>query len=170
MKRILALLAVTSLGAAACGGGDSASSDPRVAELATKMLEADDALTSDSGEAKCAAEKIVNGLPSDTVDVLLESEEVDLAEVDLTIDEQKVVLDGMFECVDFNRELRDQFIADGATEEQANCATDAMGEEEMRAIVELSFADDDGDTGEEAMALIFGIFGDVAECGIDFAG
>ena len=139
MKRILALLAVTSLGAAACGGGDSASSDPRVAELAAQMLEADDALTSDSGEAECAAEKIVNGLPSDTVDVFLESEEVDLAEVELTIDEQKVVLDGMFE-------------------------------EEMRAIMELSFADDDGDTGEEAMALIFGIFGDVAECGIDFAG
>ncbi len=151
MYRILTALTASTLLLSACGGSSDASSDnasgqneEMISSLATELASEPDSPISDPEDARCAAEKMVDGIGADRMKELDDSSltDVGLGSLDLTDSEITVVVDALSECVDLNAfmvaELSGQF-----GEEAANCLIDELGDDFVNQLMAAGISGDD---------------------------
>ena len=168
VRRLLEAIALLS---AACGdGGDSGgmSDDPKVVEVASILQDDQDFPMSDA-EANCAARRIVDNVPSDTLDTMLANPDAELGEV-TDPETAMTVLDGIFDCVDIEALMVQSMVEDGTPEDQAQCIAKGFGEDEIRSFMELAAMDDEAVDDAVAFEILARMFELAGECGLDLGG
>ena len=143
--------------AASCGGGDgSVPEDSRVDDVVA-FLEGNgtdgDALELPEAETRCVAEALVAGLDSDLLDEVLAGTFDD----DPPPGAEAVLIDALFGCAAMQQFMIDSMVADGATQEEAECFAGAFDEDVMRVMMtsELTGEDPDPAIEEELMSAVF---------------
>ena len=170
-KLSLVMITAIALLSAACGdGGDSGgmSDDPKVVEVASILQDDQDFPMSDA-EANCAARRIVDNVPSDTLDTMLANPDAELGEV-TDPETAMTVLDGIFDCVDIEALMVQSMVEDGTPEDQAKCIAEGFGEDEIRSFMELAAMDDEAVDDAVAFEILARMFELAGECGLDLGG
>jgi hypothetical protein len=165
-KRLLSVLVcLFALVAASCGGGDdSATDDSRVDDVVDDSRvddvvafldedSANDDFQMSDSQTRCVAEALVAGLDSDLLDEVLAGTSND----DPPPGSEVVLIDALFGCAALQQFMIDSMVADGATQEEAECFAGALGEDMMRAMMtsELTGEDPDPAMEEELMSAVF---------------
>jgi hypothetical protein len=154
----IACICLFALFAASCGGGDvSAPEDSRVDDVVAFLdgESAEDAFQMSDSQTRCVAEALVAGLDSDLLDEVLAGTLVD----DPPPGSEVVLIDALFGCEAMQQFMIDSMVADGATQEEAECLAGALEEDIMRAMMtsELTGEDPDPAMEEELMSAVFGV-------------
>ena len=162
----IACICLFALFAASCGSGDdSAPEDSRVDDVVAFLdgESAEDAFQMSDSQTRCVAEALVAGLDSDLLDEVLAGTLVD----DPPPGSEVVLIDALFGCAAMQQFMIDSMVADGATQEEAECFAGALEEDIMRAMItsELTGEDPDPAMEEELMSAVFEM---MVTCG-DFA-
>jgi hypothetical protein len=149
----LAVVAFVTFFATACGGDSGG--DARVDEVVAFLEEesaVDDVQLTDS-ENRCVAGEIVAGLDSDLLDEFLAGDPDD----DPPEGTELVLIESLFDCVDMNQVMIASMVADGATQEEAECFADALDAETLETMMtaELTGEDPSPELEEELMATVF---------------
>lgn len=149
----LAVITFIALFAVACGGDSGG--DPRVDELVAFLEEesaVDDVQLTDS-ENRCLAEALVAGLDDNLLDELLAGDPKD----DPPEGTELVLIESLFDCVDMNQLMVDSMVADGATQDEAECFAGALDAETLETMMtaELTGADPSPEEEEALMAVVF---------------
>ena len=149
----LAVVALLAFCAAACGG--SSGGDARVDEVVAFLEEesaVDDVQLTDS-ENRCLAGEIVAGLDDDLLDELLEGNPKDEPPEGAEL----VLIESLFDCVDMSQFMVDSMVADGATQEEAECVASALDAETLETMMtsELTGTDPSPEEEEALMAVLF---------------
>lgn len=162
--RIMWSIAATlALLATACGGG-SDRDQALVDALAADLMEGEDALANDQGEADCAAEKTYDALGEERMAELgITVETPDPTSVSLTEAEVDGVLDALFDCIDMQASLARTIQGDDLTAEDAECVVGEIGDDGLRTMMRTGMSgQEDADVGE-----LLAIMGAAAEsCGV----
>jgi hypothetical protein len=144
-------------------GADDSGDEARVDEVAAFLEEesavADVQLT--DSENRCLAEALVANLDGDLLDEVLAS--------DSNLDDppegtELVLFESLFDCVDMNQLMVDSMVADGATQEEAECFTGALDAETLETMMTAEVTGTDP-SPEEAEALMATIFEVMFTCG-----
>ena len=162
-RLMLALVCLVALVASACGGGDDSADDPRLDEVVTWVLEGDaddEAFDLSESQARCMAGKMVDGLDDDMLDVVLAGTLSD----DPPPGAELVLIESLFDCVDLTQLMIDQMVADGASQEEAECFSGAFSEDTMRALMTSEFTGEDPPPGAEE-ELMSAVMGAMMTCG-----
>ncbi len=171
-KRIVLLVAVVALVAAACssadsGGGDSLSgADAELADAITQAMMEDADPTSPFGEeeAACFGTSIVSemgsarlielGLDIDAVESGTSPSDVDLTEADID-----AMVKVMTTCVDFREVVVQEFDGIGISDEGIACIKDGMSDDLMSEMARAAFDDEAADNSaatDEMFGVIMG--------------
>lgn len=130
----LGLVAVAPLAVAACGGDDDGG-DVRQ-QVIDKITDGDDAPTGE--QAGCMADGLIASLGEKRVKELLEVPDGSDIEDVLSSDEQAKFASAAVACIDARSMVRDQLVGSGFSEADADCVLDAIGEDELDAMIESS--------------------------------
>ena len=154
----IACIFLFALFAASCGSGDGfASEDSRVDDVVAFLdgESAEDAFQMSDSQTRCVAEALVAGLDSGLLDEVLAGTLVD----DPPLGSEAVLIDALFSCAAMQQFMIDSMVADGATQEEAECFAGALEEDIMRAMMtsELTGEDPDPAMEEELMSAVFGV-------------
>lgn len=170
MKKIWWMIACLAVFSAACGDSDSTSAgasidDPRVQEVAD-VLKGDEDFPIEDSEAECAASRLVGDLPDDAIQLMLDNPDGDITE---SVDAETAVLafDGILDCVDIRRAMVESMVADGSSQEEAECMADVFGEDELREFLAMSVQPEAEMDDSAALALLGKIFEAAGDCGLD---
>ncbi|MDG1087458.1 MAG: hypothetical protein P8P20_06975 [Acidimicrobiales bacterium] len=149
----LAVITFIALFSVVCGGDSGG--DPRVDELVAFLEEesaVDDVQLTDS-ENRCLAEALVAGLDDNLLDELLAGDPKD----DPPEGTELVLIESLFDCVDMNQLMVDSMVADGATQDEAECFAGALDAETLETMMtaELTGADPSPEEEEALMAVVF---------------
>jgi hypothetical protein len=149
----LAVVAFVAFLAAACGG--NAGGDARVDEVVA-FLEKESALDDvqlTESENRCLADGIVAGLDDDLLDELLAGNPED----DPPKGAELVLVESLFDCVDMNQLMVDSMVAEGATQEEAECFAGALDAETLETMMTSELTGTDPSPEEESalMAVVF---------------
>jgi hypothetical protein len=163
-KRLaIALACLSALFVSACGGGTD-SSDDRVDALAALIQEDyendNGGLTLTDGQIRCMAGEMVAGLDDDVTDELLAGNTLD----DPPPGAELVVVDAMFTCDTMTQIMIDEMVAEGATQEEAECFANGFDEEFMRMMVTSDLTGEEP-SPEEEEAVMAGFFEVMMTCG-----
>ena len=156
-KRLLSVLVcLVALVAASCGGGDdSATDDSRVDDVVAFLDEdsANDAFQMSDSQTRCVAEALVAGLDSELLDEVLAGNFDD----DPPPGAEPVLIDALFGCAAMQQFMIDSMVAEGATQEEAECFAGALEEDMMRAMMASQLTGEDPDPAmeEELMGTVF---------------
>ena len=153
-KRLaIALACLSALFVSACGDGKDSSDDARVDSLAALLQESyeedDGDLTLTDGQIRCMAGEMAAGLDDDVVDELLAGN---------TLDEpppgaELVIVDAMFTSDTMTQIMIDGMIAEGATQEEAECFANGFDEDLLKAMLTSeATGEDPSPEDEEALA------------------
>ena len=156
----LAVVAFVAFFAAACGGNSGG--DARVDEVVAFLEEEsalDDVQLTDS-ENRCLADGIVAGLDDDLLDELLAGNPKD----DPPKGAELVLVESLFDCVDMNQLMVDSMVAEGATQEEAECFAGALDAETLETMMSSELTGTDPSPEEEA-ALTAVVFEAMFTCG-----
>lgn len=168
MTKLRVMIAVLAVGAVACGGDGGSSGgmsdDPLVKEVAA-VLQGDQDFPMSDEEANCAAQGMVDGIPSDTLDQMLANPDAELSEV-ADAEMALVALDAIFDCVDIETLMVQSMVEDGTPEDQARCVAEGFGEEELRSLMQMASAGEDP-SDDAGLEILFKMFELAAECGLD---
>jgi hypothetical protein len=164
--RALAAGCALALTLAACGGDDDdaagdAADTPVAQALADELLTGDSPISTED-EARCVSGEIVNGVGEDRLDELgVTADSVgSIQDIDFTDGELETIVDSMFECVDMEAAMAEEF-AEEFGEEGAQCFAENLDQELMADLMTSSFAGDDAPMSDE----FFQAFLDIAsEC------
>lgn len=106
-------------------------------------------------ETRCVAEALVAGLDSDLLDEVLAGSFDD----DPLPGSEVVVIDALFGCAAMQQFMVNSMVADGATQEEAECFAGAFDENTMRVMMTSEFTGEDPDPAmeEELMSAVFGV-------------
>ncbi len=159
MKK-LAVVAFVAFFAAACGGDSGG--DARVDEVVAFLEEesaVDDVQLTDS-ENRCLAGEIVAGLDDDLLDELLDGNPQDEPPEGAEL----VLIESLFDCVDMSQFMVDSMVADGATQEEAECVASALDAETLETMMTSEFTGTDP-SPEEEEALMVVLFEVMLTCG-----
>ena len=106
-------------------------------------------------ETRCVAESLVAGLDSDLLDEVLAGSFDD----DPPPGSEVVVIDALFGCAAMQQFMVNSMVADGATQEEAECFAGAFDENTMRVMMTSEFTGEDPDPAmeEELMSAVFGV-------------
>lgn len=170
LKLVAALTAVVMM-AGACGdddggGGGSASADsPLVQAIVDDMMADEGAMTSDRGEAECFVGGVVGGVGEDRLTELgvTESNVPALDEIEWTQGEAESIVDSMFDCIDMGESFMSEMEFGDLDDAQTECVQGVFTEDVLKDFFVASLTND-----EEAGSGIMALFGELAECGIDF--
>lgn len=164
-KRLLLIFAcLIAVVGASCGGGDDAAAEDSRVDDVVVFLEGDgtdgDGLELPAVETRCVAEALVAGLDSDLIDEVLAGTFDD----DPPPGAEPVLLDALFGCVSLEQLMIGSMVAEGATQEEAECFAGAFDEGTMRAMIssELTGEDPDPAMEEELMSAMFEV---IMTCG-----
>jgi hypothetical protein len=167
-KRLLLIFAclIAVVGASCGGSDDSAAEDSRVDDVVAFLDEdsADDAFQMSDSQTRCIAEALVAGLDSELLDEVLAGTFGE----DPPPGAEPVLIEAVFGCAAMEQFMVDSMVADGATQEEAECFAGAFEEDIMRAMMtsELTGEDPDPAMEEELMNAVFEVMmtcGDFAE-------
>jgi hypothetical protein len=144
----LALVAAAPLTIAACGGDDDAGGGGDTRQrIIDEMMEGDEADGPTAEQAACMADGIIDALGEDRANELLEVEDDAEIEDVLTSEEQTTFAQLGLGCVDARELMTEQMVASGMSEEQATCVVDAIGDEQLEAMMEAEL---EGGTADQA--------------------
>ena len=173
LRRSLVLFALAA-SVAACGGDDdggdsgdvAAAADTPVGKALTEelMAESDDSPISTEEEARCVAGGIVSGVGEERLEELGVTADTaigsDIEDIDFTADEIGTIVDSMFDCVDVQAAMAEEFEEDFGAE-GAQCVAENLDQDLMRDLMASSMIGDDDEMPDE----FFQAFLDVAaEC------
>ena len=156
-KRLLSVLVfLVALVAASCGGSDDSALDDSRADDVVAFLDEDsagDAIQMSDSQTRCVAEALVAGLDSELLDEVLAGTFDD----DPPPGAEPVLIDALVGCAAMDQFMIDSMVADGATQEEAECFAGAFEEDIMRAMMtsELTGEDPDPAMEEELMSAFF---------------
>lgn len=159
----IALGCVSALFVSACGGGTDSADDARADGLAALLEEAydeDDDLALTDGQIRCLAGEVAAGLDDDVIDELLAEETLD----DPPPGVELVLLESLFSCGSVTQLLIDSVVADGATQEEAECFADGFDEDLMKAMLTSELTGEDP-SPEDEEALAAAAFKVMMTCG-----
>ena len=159
MKKLVFVAAIAFI-AASCGGDSGG--DARVDEVIAFLEEesaVDDVQLTDS-ENRCLAGEIVAGLDDDLLDELLAGNPKD----DPPEGAELVLIESLFDCVDMNQLMVDSMVADGATQEEAECFAGALDAETLETMMSSELTGTDP-SPEEEEALAATLFEAMFACG-----
>ncbi|MBT5139261.1 MAG: hypothetical protein HOH36_00910 [Acidimicrobiaceae bacterium] len=159
MKKLVFVAAIAFI-AASCGGDSGG--DARVDEVIAFLEEesaVDDVQLTDS-ENRCLAGEIVAGLDDDLLDELLAGNPKD----DPPEGAELVLIESLFDCVDMNQLMVDSMVADGATQEEAECFAGALDAETLETMMSSELTGTDP-SPEEEEALAAAFFEAMFTCG-----
>ncbi len=172
-KRILVLIGVLALVAAACsssdsGGGDSLSGvDRELADAITKsMAEDSDPDSPFGGEevAACFGTSLVQEMGSARLselglDVASVEAGTDPSDVDLTEADIDVMVTVMTKCVDFRSMVMEEFETSGVSEEGISCIRDGLTDDMMSSMARGAFdttAAESAEASDQVFDLVMG--------------
>ena len=152
MKK-LAVVAFVAFVAAACGGDSGG--EARVDEVVAFLEEesAKDGLQLTDSQNRCVAGKLVAGLDDDLLDEVLAGDPDD----DPPEGTELVLIESLFDCVDMNQFMIDSMVAEGATQEEAECFADALDVDTMQTMLtaELTGEDPSPELEKELTVAVF---------------
>ena len=153
LMKNLAVVALLAFCAAACGG--SSGGDARVDDVVA-WLEEESALDDVQltvSENRCLAGELVASLDDDLLDELLAGNPGD----DPPKGTELILIDSLFDCVDMNQLMVDSMVAEGATQEEAECFAGALDAETLETMMtsELTGTDPSPEEEEALMAVVF---------------
>ena len=159
MKKLVFFAAIAFI-AASCGGDSGG--DARVDEVIAFLEEesaVDDVQLTDS-ENRCLAGELVASLDDDLLDELLAGNPKD----DPPEGAELVLIESLFDCVDMNQLMVDSMVADGATQEEAECFAGALDAETLETMMSSELTGTDP-SPEEEEALAATLFEAMFACG-----
>ena len=154
----IACICLLALFAASCGGDGSAPEESRVDDVVA-FLEGNgtdgNGMELPEAETRCVAEALVAGLDSDLLDEVLAGSFDD----DPPPGSEVVVIDALFGCAAMQQFMVNSMVADGATQEEAECFAGAFDKNTMRVMMTSEFTGEDPDPAmeEELMSAVFGV-------------
>ncbi len=153
LMKNLAAVAFVAFFAAACGGGSGG--DARVDDVVS-WLETESALDDvqlTNNENRCLAGEIVAGLDDDLLDELLAGNPGDEPPKGTEL----ILIESLFDCVDMSQLMVDSMVAEGATQEEAECFAGALDAETLETMMtsELTGTDPSPEEEEALMAVVF---------------
>ena len=155
----IACICLFALVAASCGGGDSSTPEESRVDDVVAFLEGNgtdgNGMELPEAETRCVAESLVAGLDSDLLDEVLAGSFDD----DPPPGSEVVVIDALFGCAAMQQFMVNSMVADGATQEEAECFAGAFDENTMRVMMTSEFTGEDPDPAmeEELMNAVFGV-------------
>lgn len=148
--------------AAACSGADGGAggalnaADQRLADAITWMILEDSDPDSPFGkdEATCFGDRIVGEMGSDRlIELGLDAAAVEAgttpADVDLNDGDVDAMVDAMATCVDFRALLLEEFETGGVSDKGVACISDGLADDFLEKMARASFADADGEFGDD---------------------
>ena len=161
----IALVCLAAPFFAACGGKSKTDSanDAQVDEVAAAIEESydeDDGLSLTDDQILCMAGEVVAGLDDGVLDDLLSG----LGEVEPPQEAQMVLLESLFGCVSMVQLLTDSMVAEGATQEEAECFANGFSDDLMKVFLTSEFTGEDP-SPEDEEELMTAIFEVAAACG-----
>ena len=154
-----ACICLFALVAASCGGGDSSTPEESRVDDVVAFLEGNgtdgNGMELPEAETRCVAESLVAGLDGDLLDEVLAGSFDD----DPPPGSEVVVIDALFGCAAMQQFMVNSMVADGATQEEAECFAGAFDENTMRVMMTSEFTGEDPDPAmeEELMSAVFGV-------------
>jgi hypothetical protein len=171
MKRLVILVAAVALVAAACGDDDGGDRDQAIATLQRQITESQTAQESPTApqftdaEARCMAEGMVDEFG---ISRILDAEDQAFEEFmgAATAEERRNVVDLTLNCVDLTAQLTGPLVAEGLSEESAECIGAALIDNEaFRDVLAAGLATGSFDpTSENEAALMEALFPALFEC------
>ena len=163
-KRLaIALACLSALFVSACGDRKDSSDDERVDSLAALLQEdweEDARVNWTDGERRCLVGEMIAGLDDDVVDELLAENTFNDPPPGVML----VMADAMFSCVSVTQMMVDLMVADGATQEEAECFANGFDEEFMRMMVTSDLTGEEP-SPEEEETVMAGFFEVMMTCG-----
>jgi hypothetical protein len=148
----------------ACGDGKDSSDDARVDSLAALLQEdweEDARVNWTDGERRCLVGEMVAGLDDDVVDELLAGNTFNDPPPGVML----VMADAMFSCVSVTQMMVDLMVADGATQEEAECFANGFDEDILKAMLTSEMTGEDP-SPEDEEAMTAALLEVVMTCGI----
>lgn len=137
-------------------GANDSGDEARVDEVAAFLEEesAVDNFQLTDSENRCLAEAFVANLDGDLLDEVLGSNPNSDDPPEGT---ELVLFESLFDCVDINQLMVDSMVADGATQEEAECFAGALDAETLETMMtaEMTGADPSPEEEEALMATVF---------------
>lgn len=175
MKKLVMVFLVVALAGAACGGDDdgdavSVEDSAVAAALADSVMDSEDdssPITSRE-DAECFAGQTVGSIGEDRLAELgvTASNVGEIDEIDFTESEINLIVDALGDCIDLEQAMADEFAEDFG-QEAADCLAGELGEDLLKDMFALGFADPEAELGEE----FFQVFLDAAgECDLPLGG
>lgn len=155
----IASICLFALFTASCGGGGGSTPEESRVDDVVAFLEGNgtdgNGMELPEAETRCVAEALVAGLDSDLLDEVLAGSFDD----DPPPGSEVVVIDALFGCAAMQQFMVNSMVADGATQEEAECFAGAFDENTMRVMMTSEFTGEDPDPAmeEEFMSAVFGV-------------
>jgi hypothetical protein len=149
----LALVAAVPLSVAACGGDDDAGGGDTRQRIIDEMMAGDEADGPTAEQAACMADGIIDALGDDRANELLAVDDDAEIEDVLTPEEQETFARLGVGCVDARELMTEQMVGSGMSAEQAECVVDAIGDEQLEAMMEAEASGGSADQGAIAEAV-----------------
>ena len=165
-KRLATALAcLSALFVSACGGGTDSSDDARVDALAALLQENFEedggGLTLTDGQFRCMAGEMVAGLDDDVLDEVLAGNALDDPPPGVGL----VIVDATFSCDTMTQMMIDGMVAEGATQEEAECFVNGFDEDILKSML-TSEATGEDPSPEDEEALMAASFEVMMTCGV----
>lgn len=174
MRRLLTIFLATALLVAACGDDDDAGGDGRANAIAFLQRQIAESQTGEAGasepqfddeETFCMAEGIIAEFGMARVLEASDQEFEDFM-AEATAEERRAVVDVTLDCVDLTEQFTAPMLADGVSEESANCIGEQMMDNEtFRDVLAEGLATGSFEpTGDDETALIEAMFPIIFAC------
>lgn len=155
MKRWIRVAAVCALPltvVTACGGDDEVTAEDVKKKIVEQLTEGDEPTTAE--QAECLADGVVAEFGVERANELAETAESEDIEDVLSASEIETFSNLAVGCIDMRQIAIDSMLQSGLSQDQAECVADALGDDDLQAMVSAGMSGGEADTSAvEAAAL-----------------
>ena len=155
---VVALLLVLAACGDDSGGGLSAEEQAKAVEIAAELT-GDTTPENPFGNeaaATCFSEGIVSSFGLARINELDTGTGVEAGFANMTAAEQETVADLALSCIDFNTVMKDQMLAGGLSEAQANCVAEGLNNDLLKGLFLAQIRGEDVTQNAELMSVVMG--------------
>ena len=160
LKKLGLVMVALVMMLAACGGdgGLSAEEQAKVDEIVAELTEDTSEANpfADEADAQCFAEGIVGEVGLERINELDTGEGLEAGFANMTADEQESIVDAALGCIDFPAYMSEQLAGAGLTEDQANCVSEGLDDDMIKALFLAQIAGQDPTQNEDLMSVVLG--------------